>query len=182
MPTSINIGICRPLLSLLLCTCIFSSVFLAHAATSPHGLLPTSLFFHVFLPHFFLGGAIVPYYPPPPPATLPLAALPFRSVVWHFYCLAVSYPSCACFLLETAPERLLYHDSKCGPYPLLALCIHFLHTVHTFILLVHGRNINLSSCIFSKWCMHMSFFPCKLPPYFGKYLTVLFLAINNFAK
>ena len=123
-------------------------VYLSHAVTSPHGLLPRSLFFHVFLPHYFLGKVIVPYSPTPFPATLPLDALTLHIVVWHIHCISVSPPSCACLLLETAPECLLHHASKCIPYPMLVLCIHFLHTAHPFILTLHGKKSNLGSCIF----------------------------------
>ena len=101
------------------------------------------VFFHMFLPHYFLDRVIEPHSPTPPPATLPLDALPFHSIFWHLHCFAVSYPSCACFLLEVAPECLLRHASKCILYPVLAMCIHFLHTAHTFLLLVHGIMSNL---------------------------------------
>ena len=94
------------------------------------------------------GGLIVSFSPPPPPATLLLDALHFHSVVWNPHCLDLSYPSCACFLLELASEYLLHHASKCSPYPVPSLCIHLMHTVNPIILPVHGRTSNSGSWIF----------------------------------
>ena len=122
-------------------------VWFKHTATSLCSLLPTGLFWHVFLPHYFLGRVIVPYFITPPTATLPLDALPFYSVVWHLHCLALSSPSCAWFILDMASECFLHHDSKCIPYPVPSLCIHLLHTENPIILPVHGRTINTGSCI-----------------------------------
>ena len=96
-------------------------VWLTHAATSLHGLLPTSLFFGMFLPLNFLGGLMFPHSPTLLPATIPLGALPFHSFVRHLHCISVSSPSCVFSLLETAPECLMHHASKCSQYPVLAL-------------------------------------------------------------
>ena len=88
-------------------------------------------------------------YPPPPLCEMiQLGVLPFHSVVRHLHCHAVRSPSCDFYLLEKAPKFRLPHASKCSPYPVLSLCIHFTHTVHLFPLLVHGRKRNLGSFIF----------------------------------
>ena len=80
---------------------------------------------------------------PPPLATILLNALPLHSVFWHIHCFAVSYPSFSFFLLDLASECLLHHASKCSPYPVQSLCIHWLHIVHPIILPVHDRTSNL---------------------------------------
>ena len=92
----------------------------------------------------------MPYFPTPPLATILQHALPLHSVFWHLHCFAVSSPSCACFLLDLASECLLHHASKCSPYPVQSLCIHWLHIMHPIILPVHDRTINWGFFIFPK--------------------------------
>ena len=83
-------------------------------------------------------------------ATIPLDALPFNSIFRHLHCFAVSSPSCAFFLLYMASECLMHHASKCSPYPVTSLCIHWLNIVHPIIFTVHDRTSNLDFCIFPK--------------------------------
>ena len=49
-----------------------------------------------------------------------------------------------------ASECLPHHASKCSPYPVQSLCIHWLHILHPIILPVHDRTRNLGFCIFPK--------------------------------
>ena len=85
-----------------------------------------------------------------PLETLLLDALTLHSPVWNLHYFAVSSPSCACFLLDLAYEYLLHHASKFSPYPVQSLCIHWMHIVHTIILPLHDRTINLCFYIFPK--------------------------------
>ena len=149
-PPSIIIGIRRPFFTVFLFPAFSPLILLAHATIYLHGLLPTSLFWPVFFPHYFLGGVIVPYFLTPPLATLLIYALPLHSVFWHLHCFAVSSPYCTCFLLELSSECLLHHASKCSPYPVQSLCIHWLHIVHPIILSVHNRTSNLGFYIFQN--------------------------------
>ena len=100
---------------------------------------------------------------PPPLVTLLLDDLPSHSAFLHLHCFVVSYPCWACFLLELASECLLHHASKCSPYLVQSLWIHWLYIVHPIILPMHDRTRNLGSCIFPKYdactCLsyHVSF-------------------------
>ena len=104
-----------------------------------------------FFSHYFLGGVNSSYFSTPPPlATPPLDALPLHSVFFNLRFFVVSYPSCACFLLDMLSECLLHHASKCSPYPVKSLCIHWLHIVNPIILPVQDRTSNFRFCIFPK--------------------------------
>ena len=86
----------------------------------------------------------------PPLATLLLDALPLHIVFLNLHCFVVSYPYCACFLLELSSEFLLHHASKCIPYPVQSMCINWLHIANPIILPVHDRTSNLGFCILPK--------------------------------
>ena len=75
----------------------------------------------------------------------------FISYFLHIHCFVVSYPYCACSLLDLASECLLHHASKCSPYLVKSLCIHWPHIVHPIILPVHDRISNLGFCILTKF-------------------------------
>ena len=150
MPLSITIGICRPLFTLFLFSCIFSSDFVGprcHFSSwlDAHEYIPTRVF-----PHYLLVGVIVTYFLIPHLVMLLIDALPLHSVFWHLHYFAVSSPSCACFIMDLASECLLHHASKCISYSVQSLCIHWLHIVHPIILPVHDRTRNLGFCIFPK--------------------------------
>ena len=149
-PPSITIGLCIPLFNLFFFHCIFSSDFFGTRRHLFSWLTTHEFILTHVIPHYFLGGLIVPHFPTPPLTTLPLDALPIHSVFWHIHCFAISSPSCNCFLLELASECLLLHASKCSPYPVPSLCIHWLNILHPILLPVHYRTINLGFCIFSK--------------------------------
>ena len=126
-------------------------IFLEHTAIFLHSLLFTSLFWPVFFTHYFLGGVTFTYFLTPLPLeTLLLDALPLHIVFLHLHCFVVSYLSCACFILELAFECLLHHASKCNPYSVQSLCIHWLHIVNPIILPMNDRKSNFCFCIFPK--------------------------------
>ena len=125
LPQSINIGLCRPLLFLSLCTCTLSFGLVVTRRHFSSWLAAHKFIFDVFLSQNSLGGVVVQDLLTPPPVMLPLFASPFHSVFWHLQYPAVSSPSCTCSILERAPEFLLPHAYKCSPNPVLALCIHF---------------------------------------------------------
>ena len=125
-------------------------MFLAHADIFLHGLLPMSLLWPVFFSHYFLGGVNFPYFLTSPLVTLLIYALPLHSVFLHLHCFVVIYPSCAFFLMELAPQFLLHHVSNCSPYPVQALCIHWLHIVNPTILPLRDRTSNLGVSIVPK--------------------------------
>ena len=103
-----------------------------------------------FFPHYFLGGVNFTYFLTPPLAALLLYALPLHSVFLHLQYFVVSYPYCAYFLLDMEFECLLHHASKCNPYPVQSLCIHWQHIVNPIILPLHDRMSNLCFCILPK--------------------------------
>ena len=142
-PPSIIFGLCRPFFSVLLFSCMFSFDFVGTRRHLSSWLASHEFILACVFPHYFLGGVILPYFLTFPLATLLLDALPLHIVFWYIHCSAVSYPSCACFLLELASECLLHHASKFIPYSVQSLCIHWLHIFHPIILPVHDRTSNL---------------------------------------
>ena len=94
--------------------------------------------------------SIFPYFMTPPLGILLLDALPLHSVFLHLHYFFVSYPYWAYFLLDLAFECLLHHASKCNPYPVQSLCIHWMHIVNPILLSVHDRTSNLGFYIFLK--------------------------------
>ena len=135
LPPSIKICVCRPFFTLFLFSYILSSDFVCTRRNfsswpAAHEFILTRVF-----THHFLGGQffhILQYPPPPQPTMLLLDALYFHRVFQNLHCFAVSSPSCDWFLLELSSECLPHHASKCSPYPVPSLCIHFLHTLNPF--------------------------------------------------
>ena len=120
----------------------------------------------MLFPYYFLG-VFFSYSPTSPTKTILLDAFPFHNVFWDIHCFAVSSPSFYCFLLELVSEFILHHASKCSPYPVPSLCIHWLHIVHPIILPVYYITSNLGSSIFPKCGA------CTCPSYRVSFLHIL---------
>ena len=65
LPPSNNIDLCRPLISLSLCTCIFSSGLVGTRRHFSSWIDSHDIIVHVFIPHYLLCRIIVTYYTTP---------------------------------------------------------------------------------------------------------------------
>ena len=149
-PPSIIIGLFRPFLTVFLFSCTFFLIFwhmppFLFMASCPR--VYSVPCYSTLLP---CRGNFSMFFYTPPLSTLQLDALTLHIVFWHLHCFAVSYPACGYFLLELVSECLMHHASKCIPYLLQSLCIHWLHIVHQIILPVHDITSNLGFFIFPK--------------------------------
>ena len=149
-PPSIIIFLCRPFFTVFWFSCIFYFNFFGTCRNFSSWLAAHEFILTRIFSHYFLGGVIFHILWHPPLATLLLDALPLCSVFLHLHCFVVSYPSCTWILLEMAFECMLHHSSKCNPYPVQSMCIHWLHIANPIILPVHDRTSNFGFCIFPK--------------------------------